>query len=215
MLGGCQGAARTALSALGLLALGLLGCGGANEASKNRTFYDWSLGDGTRSFEQEYPPLDWPENAARPDFIGVQVLDGGVRFSRPRNWLVRGASSRPGEPYIQYVSPNAYGFAIYQRKDPPGDEWKEILGRYEADVKAVGARMIGQRVPMATYWGQGRAYSIVRDVEAAKAPLLGQSREMVIRSQNRIVLVQIVSQEPTLANVDKELLRALDTMVVR
>jgi hypothetical protein len=215
MLGGCQGATRAALSALGLLAMGLLACAGANEASKNRTFYDWSLGDGTRAFEQDYPPLDWPENSSRPDFIGVKVLDGGVRFSRPRNWIVRGASSRPAEPYIQYISPNAYAFAIYQRRDPPGDDWKEILGRYEADVKAVGARMIGQRVPMATHWGQGRAYSIVRDVESAKAPLLSHSREMVIRSKNRIVLVQIVFQEPTLANVDKELLRAVETMVVR
>jgi len=38
---------------------------------------------------------------------------------------------------------------------------------------------------------------------------------MLIRSKNRIVLVQIVYQEPNLAAVDQELLRALETMEVR
>jgi hypothetical protein len=201
--------------ALTLLAASTAACGGASDATKNRTFYDWSLGDGTRAFEQEYPRLDWPSRTPQPYYIGVSVLDAGVRFSRPRNWKIRAASSRPGEPYIQYVSPNAYSFAIYQRRDRPGDPWKDVLHRYEEDVGSVGAKVVGQRVPMATYWGQGRAYSIERDVEAAKSPLKSHSREMIIRSENRVVLVQIVYQEQTLAGVAPELLRALESMEVR
>jgi hypothetical protein len=198
-----------------VLALSLAACGGANRAAKNRTFYDWSLGEGSGAFERQYPRLDWPLHAADSAFLGVSVLDDAVRFSRPRNWRIRSASRRPLEPFIHYVSPNAYSFAIYQRRDPPGDGWQDILGRYEADVAAVGAQVVGRRVPMATFWGQGRAYTIQRDVEAAKSPLQSHSREMLLRSKQRIVLVQIVYQEQNLAAVDGELLRALETMEVR
>lgn len=193
----------------------LLGCGGASQATRNRVFYDWSLGEGSPAFEHQYHRLDWPSKSPEPSFLGVSVLDDAVRFSRPRNWRIRSASSRPGEPFIHYVSPHAYSFAIYQRRDPPGDSWKEILQRYEADVAASGAKMVGQRVPMATYWGQGRAYTIGRDVPATKTPFQSHSREMVIRSKQRVVLVQIVYQEANLAAVDRELLRALETMEVR
>jgi len=194
-------------------ALSLVGC--ASQATKNHTFYDWSLGAGSAAFEQEYRRLDWPSDAPQATFIGVSVLEGAVRFSRPREWRILSASSRPGEPFIHYVSPNAYSFAIYQRRDPPGDGWQEILARYEADVAAVGAKMVGQRVPMATYWGQGRAYTIERDVATTQGPLHSHSREMVIRSNHRVVLVQIVYQERNLAAVDQELLRVLETMEVR
>jgi len=211
----CGGPLPRRLLALSLLVSSLVACAGTSQATRNRTFYDWSLGDGSAAFEREYPKLDWPSNLAHATFIGVSVLDGAVRFSRPRNWRIQSASSRPAEPFIHYVSPNAYSFAIYQRPDSPRDGWREILARYEADVAAVGARIVGQRVPMATYWGQGRAYTIERDVEASKSPLQSHSREMLIRSKNRIVLVQIVYQEPNLAAVDQELLRALETMEVR
>jgi hypothetical protein len=196
-------------------ALSLVACAGSSQATKNRTFYDWSLGAGSAAIEQAYRRLDWPSDSAQPSFIGVSVLEGAVRFSRPRNWRIRSASRRPEEPFIHYVSPNAYSFAIYQRRDPPRDDWQEILARYEADVAAVGAKIVGQRVPMATYWGQGRAYTLQRDVEATKGPLQSHSREMLIRSKNRIVLVQIVYQERNLAAVDQELLRSLETMEVR
>ncbi|HEU4576708.1 MAG TPA: hypothetical protein VFS67_00540 [Polyangiaceae bacterium] len=193
----------------------MAGCGGASQATRNRVFYDWSMGEGSPAFERPYARLDWPPSSPEPSFLGVSVLEGAVRFSRPRNWRIRSASSRPGEPFIHYVSPNAYSFAIYQRRDPPGDSWKEILQRYESDVTASGAKILGQRVPMATYWGQGRAYSIERDVPATKAPFESHSREMVIRSKQRVVLVQIVYQQASLAGVDRELLRALETMEVR
>lgn len=204
---------RSTCSAVLVFSLGA--CGGATQGAKNRTFYDWSLGEGSAAFERKYPRLDWPVNSPDTVFLGVSVLNGAVRFSRPRNWRIRSASRRPLEPYIHYVSPNAYSFAIYQRKDPAADGWQDILGRYEADVADVGAKIAGGAVPMATFWGQGRAYSVQRDVEAAKGPLQSHSREMLLRSKQRVVLVQIVYQEQNLAAVDRELLRALETMEVR
>ncbi|MET0412985.1 MAG: hypothetical protein ABW217_16890 [Polyangiaceae bacterium] len=194
----------------------LAACGGAHDAAtKNRTFYDWSLGDGTQAFERGYPELNWPENAARPTHYGVSILEGGVRFSRPASWRIRNASSRPEEPFIHYVSPDGYSFAVYQRRDPPDDPWQAVLQRYEEDVTSVGAKVVGQRVPMAVYRGQGRAYTIERDVPAAKGPLKSRSREMVIRSPSRVVLVQIVFQEQNLQAVQGDLLRAMATMEVR
>ncbi len=191
-----------------------IGCGGAgaNDATKNRTFYDWSLGDGSQAFERPYPRLNWPEKTDRPRFIGVSVLKGQVYFSRPRNWRVRNASNRPGEPYIHYVSPNSYSFAIYQRRDPPGDTWKQIIDRYTADVDSVGAKIVGQLIPMATSNGQGRAFTVDRSVEAAKRPLESHSREIVLRSGKMVALIQIVHQEHNLEAVDDELLRAVATI---
>jgi hypothetical protein len=194
------------------LVVSLFACAGASDATKNRTFYDWSLGDGSQSFEQPYPSLDWPQKVARPAFMGVSVLGDKVRFSRPSNWRLRNASNRPGEPYIHYVSPNAYSFAIYQRRDPPDDPWQDIIKRYEADVASAGAKIVGRVVPMATANGQGRAFTVEREVESAKHPLSSRSREMLIRSGDLVVLVQIVHQEPNLAAVDHELLRAVATI---
>lgn len=197
---------------IALASAGLVGCGGASDATKNRTFYDWSLGDGSQAFEQPYPRLNWPEDSGEPTFIGVSVLGSRVHFSRPRNWRVRNASNRPEEPFIHYVSPNAYSFAIYERLDAPGDAWPEIVERYTADVESVGGKIVGRLVPMATVNGQGRAFTIERDVEAAKHPLASRSREMVLRSGELVVLVQIVHQEQNLAAVDDELLRAVATI---
>jgi len=190
------------------------GCGGAgqSDATKNRTFYDWSLGDGAQAFEKPYPRLNWPEKTESPRFIGVSILQDQVYFSRPRNWRVRNASNRPGEPYIHYVSPNAYSFAIYQRRDPAGDPWKDIIDRYTKDAEDVGAKIVGRLVPMATSNGQGRAFTVDRDVEAAKRPLQSKSREIVLRSGKLVVLVQIVHQEQNLEAVDDELLRAVATI---
>lgn len=195
--------------AASLAVIATLGCGGASDATKNRTFYDWSLGDGSQQFERPYPRLDWPENASDRTFLGVSVLEDRVHFSRPRSWRLRNASNRPEEPYIHYISPNAYSFAIHQRRDPPEDPWREILARYEADVESVGAKIVGGWVPVATANGQGRAFTIERDVESAKHPLSSRSRELLVKSGEMVVLVQIVHQEPDLSAVDHELLRAV------
>jgi hypothetical protein len=209
-----RAALLAALAAASLAGGVLTGCGGAgqSDATKNRTFYDWSLGDGSQAFEKPYPRLNWPEKTESPRFIGVSILKDQVYFSRPRNWRVRNASNRPDEPYIHYVSPNAYSFAIYQRTDPPGDPWKDIVDRYTKDAEDVGAKIIGRLVPMATSNGQGRAFTVERDVEAAKRPLQSRSREIVLRSGKMVVLVQIVHQEQNLQAVDDELLRAVATI---
>lgn len=216
---GSSGARRgVGLGVLGVMVgatlFGGTACGTAasKDAAKNRTFYDWSLGDGSQAFERPYPRLNWPEKTESPRFIGVSVLKDQVYFSRPRNWRVRNASNRPGEPYIHYVSPNAYSFAIYQRRDPPADTWQQIIERYNADVESVGAKIIGRLVPMATSNGQGRAFTVDRSVEAAKRPLESRSREIVLRSGQMVALVQIVHQENNLEAVDDELLRAVATI---
>jgi hypothetical protein len=206
--------AAIAVCAACIGALSAWGCGGAasSDATKNRTFYDWSMGDGSKAFERSYPPLNWPVNTQNPRFVGVSILQDRVYFSRPSNWRIRNASNRPGEPYIHYVSPNAYSFAIYQRRDPPGDSWKEIIDRYTADVEAKGATITGRLIPMATANGQGRAFTVERQVEAAKRPFESKSREIVLRSGKIVALVQIVHQEQNLEAVDDELLRAVATI---
>jgi hypothetical protein len=200
--------------------LGIAGCGGTPEsATKNRTFYDWSTaaaGSGSTSgqFEQRYPKLDLAEKEPNPEFIGVTVVRGGIHLSRPKNWMIREASNEPGHAYIQYISPKAYSFAIYERPDAPTDLWKDVLNRYEDDVSSVGAKVVGKRVPVATAIGQGRAYTIERTVEAAKKPFVSHSREVVLRGEHRIVIVQIVQQAENLSAVEDELLRVIGTLEV-
>jgi hypothetical protein len=196
----------------------LAGCGGASDtAAKNRTFYDWSVSAGPAAaaqFEQRYPPLDQAEGPQTPEYIGVTVLRGGIRLSRPRSWSIREANSDPGQAFIQYVSPRAYSFAIYERPDPPTELWRNVLSRFEDDVGSVGAKIIGRRVPFATARGQGRAFTIERNVEASKRPFVSHSREVLLRSDRRVVLVQTVHEGETLAGIDEELMRVLTTLEV-
>ncbi|HYO93115.1 MAG TPA: hypothetical protein VER33_01335 [Polyangiaceae bacterium] len=196
----------------------LSACGGTPEtATKNKTFYDWTVATGsagTTEFEQRYPPLDWAEAAPLPEFIGVSVLRGGVHLSRPKNWIMRDGNNVPGQGLVQYISPNAYSFAVYERPDAPGDLWRDVLNRYEDDVQSLGAKIVGKRVPMATLRGQGRSYTVERSVDAAKGPFISRSREYLLRGEQRVVLVQIVHQGDNLSAVDQELLRALGTLEV-
>ena len=196
----------------------LLGCGGAPDtAQRNRTFYDWTVagpGSAAGQFEQRYPPLDFAEKAPNPEYIGVTVVRGGVRLSRPKEWMIREASIEPARAYIQYTSPRAYSFGIYERPDSPADLWRDILTRYEDDVASVGAKAVGRRVPVATWRGQGRAYSVERKVEAAKRPLISRSREIVLRGEHRVVIVQIVHDEADLSAIDAELARVVGTLEV-
>lgn len=197
---------------LGLLALSALAACGGSQATTNRTFYNWALGSDARAFERAYPALDWPKNSENPAFSGVSVLGGAVRFSRPRTWRMRQASNRPDEPYVHYVSTQAYAFAVYQRRDRASDPWKDILARYEEDVQASGARIVARPVPVAVWRGRGWVYGIERDVPAAQAPLLSRSREMLLRGRKRVVLAQIVHQEKDFEDVDDELLRVVESL---
>ena len=202
-----------------LIACGLLtGCGGAPDtAARNRTFYDWTAagpGNTAAQFEQRYPPLDLAEKQPNPEYIGVTVVRGGIRLSRPKEWMIREASNEPARAYIQYTSPRAYSFGIYERPDSPTDLWRDVLTRYEDDVASVGAKAVGRRVPVATWRGQGRAYSIERKVEAAKRPLISRAREIILRGEHRIVIVQIVHDGEDLSGIDTELSRVIGTLEV-
>jgi hypothetical protein len=197
----------------------ITGCGGAPDtAAKNRTFYDWSVasagGASAGQFEQRYPPLDLAEKAPSPEFVGYTVVNGGVHLSRPKNWIVREATNEPGRAYIQYTSPKAYSFGIYERPESSKEQWRDVLNRYEDDVASVGAKVVGRRVPVATAIGQGRAYTVERSVEAAKRPFTSHSREIVLRGDHRIVVVQVVYQGENLSAVDDELLRVIGTLEV-
>jgi hypothetical protein len=196
----------------------LAGCGGGVEeiATKNRTFYDWAVatGAGAAEFEERYPPLDLAAKAPHPEYVGVTVLRRGVHLSKPKNWLLRDADNQPGQAYVGYISPNAYSFAIYERPESIEEQWRDILKRYEEDAASVGAKVVGKRVPIATGIGQGRAYSVEREVEAAKRPFVSKSREYVVRGQSRVVVVQIVYEGESTAELDTELLRVIDTLEV-
>jgi hypothetical protein len=193
-------------------------CGGASEtATKNRTFYDWAVAtgaEGAAAFEQRYPPLDFAARAPNPEYLGYTVLRGGIHVSRPKNWMMRDGSNAPGQAFIQYISPNAYSFAIYERPESPKELWNEVMRHYEDDVQSLGAKIIGKRVPFATMRGQGRAYTVERSVDAPKHPLLSRSREILLRGETRIVLVQIVYEGENLAAVDDELMRVVSTLEV-
>ena len=203
-----------------VLACGTLaaGCGGAPDtAVKNRTFYDWAVptsGASVGEFEQRWRPLDLAEAAPNPEYVGVTVVRGGVHLSRPKNWIIREANNEPGHAFIQYISPNAYSFSIYERPDAPTDLWRDVLQRYEEDVGAAEARIVGKRVPFATIKGQGRAFTIERKVDAAKKPFISRSREILLRGEHRVVLVQFVHQGEDMSAVDQELMRAVSTLEV-
>jgi hypothetical protein len=179
-------------------------------------FYDWAVatGDGSGDFEQLYPPLDLAGQPPLPQYMGVTVLRGGVHLSRPKDWMMRDADNSPGQAHVQYISPNAYSFALYERPEAPTEMWHDILTRYEDDVQSLGAKVVGKRIPLATFKGQGRAYTIERTVEAPKRPLVSGSREIVVRGEHRVVLVQIVFEGSSLEPVDDELLRVINTLEV-
>jgi hypothetical protein len=205
---------------LPLACAGLLSCGGSgappDSATKNRVFYDWAAasGDGADQYEKHWPPLDLAESPTNMEFMGVTIVRGGVHLSRPKGWMIREASNEPGHAFIQYVSPRAFSFAIYERVDAPTDLWRDVLNRYEDDVAAVGAKISGKRVPMATLLGQGRSFTVERKVDAAKRPFISHSREFIVRGDHRLVLVQIVNSGEDLSAVDAEIMRAVSTLEV-
>jgi hypothetical protein len=184
-------------------------------AFQNRVFYQYDdpAGDAA-AFEQRFPPLDLAEQAPNPEYLGVTVIGGSIHLSRPRNWILRTASNKPEERFIEYVSPNEYIFSIYERVDSPEDLWRDVMGRYEDGVKADGAELLGSRVPVSTWNAQGRAYVVRRQVKAAKSPFVGVSREILARSDHRVVLIQVVHQTATLKPVSDELLRVIDTLEI-
>ena len=202
------------------LAVGVLGCASSTpdpRAFDDRAFYEFN--DGTPSgtadvsaFEEDYPPLNL-KNKPPVEYHGVTVLKH-LHLSRPTNWVLLAANNRPERRFVKYVSPNAYVFAIYELVDSPDDPWRDIMKRYEDQAKADGAEILGSRVPMSTWNAQGRAYVVKRRVKAAKGPFVSISREFLARSENRVVLVQIVHEGDNLGPLADELLRVVQTLEV-
>jgi hypothetical protein len=164
-----------------------------------------------RGLEHAVPARDG-SGADGEGWVGVSVLDGIVRFSHPSRWQIRDASLEKGHAFIRYVSPKAYSFALYERADGPGD-WKSILGHYEADLAANGAEAIGGHVAMATVTNQGRAYTVDQKIES-KEPVLSRSREILLQGEHHVVLVQIVTEEESLARISSEVLEILRQLEV-
>ncbi len=201
------------------LALSAAACGsGTAAAAKNRTFYDWAVatagGEAAQAFEQRYPPLDLGAAAPNPEYLGYTVLLGGVHLSRPKTWMLRDGNNVPGQAFVQYVSPKAYLFALYERPESPDELWRNVMKRFEDDTRAAGAKIVGKRIPMSTALGQGRAYSVERSVEAPKRPLMSHSREVLIRGEHRVILAQIVYEGDGLESLDEELLRVISTLEI-
>jgi hypothetical protein len=195
------------------------GCGGGPPpaAFENRTFYQYDdlIATGGNASERPYPPLDQKARPGLPEYIGVSILGGTVHLSRPSNWKIRRLSMAPERRYIEYVSPNEYLFAIYERTDSAIDPWREVLERYEEDAKASGAELLGARIPVATGNAQGREYVVRRRIKGQKAPYTNLSREVVLRSEHRVDVVEIVHQGETPAGISDELLRVMETLELR
>jgi hypothetical protein len=211
MTAGCSHGRAGALGIVAVLAATATGCGAPKSAST--TIFDPAGATAspapvdiasTSGIEAPYPALDGSA-AGGGRWVGIGLLHGAVRLSRPSNWTIRDASTDEGHSFVRYVSPNAYSFAVYERDDSASESWREILEHYEADVTANGAKAIGQRVPIATGANQGRAYTIDRKIES-KDPVLSRSREILLRGAHHVVLVQIVTSEETLARIAGELL---------
>ncbi|MFW5740607.1 MAG: hypothetical protein ACOC1F_09610 [Myxococcota bacterium] len=202
-----------------LVVLGVCACGGGDQniARKNAVFYDHTTigADLQARFETPYPPLDLEKKEPNPQYKGVEVLEGKVKLSRPANWTIRAASNRPGERYIQYLSPREYIFSVYERRELPNALWSDVISRYEASLEDNKAEILHKGVPIATFDAQGRAYSVRRRVPAAKSPFINASREYLIRGNDRVVLVQIVHPPVGMEPIEGELRRVIDTMMVR
>ena len=198
-------------------ALALAGCAGGPppQALENKVFYqydDQPSSSGKNSFERPYPPLDRKAEGGLGAYVGVSILGGSVHLSRPSGWKIRRASLAPERRYIEYVSPNEYLFAVYERTDSPVDAWRDVLARYEEDAKAKGAELLGSRVPVATWNAQGRQYVVRRTIKGQRAPYSHLSDEVLLRSDRRIDLVEIVHQGESMAPIGGELLRVMETL---
>jgi hypothetical protein len=181
-------------------------------AQKNRTFYAWdtSTQEILRTYDAPFPPLD-----SAPAYRGVAVLHGNVRLSRPVDWVLRKAGDDPGARYVEYLSPKEYIFAVYEWPDRPDALWRDLLAQYESADQAEHAEILFGRVPVAAWNAQGRAYVVRRRVPGQGGPYENTSREILLRNENRVVLVQIVHQGASLAPESDELLRVVETLRLR
>jgi hypothetical protein len=205
-------------AAVCLLPLGWIACGHESPppTTENHVFFqseEQPADAGLAFFEQPYPPLDYV-GPGGDKYKGAIVLGGTVRFSRPAAWKIRRASLVAGRRYIEYLSPKGYLFAIHERLDDAGSPWREVLTRYEEDVKAKGGEVTGGAVPVASRSTQGRKYVIRRTVKGQRAPYVNWCDEVLLRGKSRVDLMQIVHEGESIRPIGEELLRVADTMEV-
>jgi hypothetical protein len=193
----------TPRSFAGLAALPLLcaaaACGGSPTApAQDQTFYlhgtAGPVDKNAPGIETYFKPLDATATERTPRVVGVGVLSGDVRLGRPIDWYVRAADNTPQHRYISYQSPRQFLFSIFERIDSPEETWTDIERRYEADVAGEGSTILSGRMPVATANTQGRAY-VVKTKVPAKPEYQNYAHEVLIRSEHRLMLVQIIHGE--------------------
>jgi hypothetical protein len=203
------------LPAAALLGASVIGCGGSPTApARDDVFYLHGGGviDRSYSWEVYFSPLDQAKTDRLPRVVGVGVLNGDVRFGRPIDWYIRGADYTPQHRFISYQSPRQFLFSIYERVDPTDDPWPEVLKRYEADVAQQGAQILTQRAPVASANAQGRAY-LLRTRIPSRPDYQAYSHEVLLRSNHRVLLVQVVHGAETEA-ISDEVSAALKSLLV-
>ncbi len=203
------------LALLAAFVVGVIGCGGSPTApSEDEVFYLHQRGviDKRFSWERYFPPLDREQTARLPRRVGVSILEGDVRMARPLDWYLRTADYTAGKRQISYQSPRQFVFNIFERTDSTRASWAEVLSRYEEDVEKAGSTILAGRIPVATSNAQGRSYLIKTPVESRPA-YNAFAHEIIVRSGNRILLVQIVHGEDIEASID-EMTDVLRSMLV-
>jgi len=194
----------------------LAGCGGSPTApSRDEVFYLHSgsgIIDKNFSWETYFKPLDNPANERVPRIVGVGILNGDVRLGRPIDWYIRAADYTPQHRFISYQSPRQFLFSIYERIDPPEDSWTDVLRRYESDVEDQGAQIIAARMPIATANAQARTY-IVKTRVPSKPDFQNYAHEIVVRSNRRVLLVQIIHNE-NIESISDEATAVLKSLIV-
>lgn len=200
---------------LAVPALLLVACGGSPTApSEDEVFYLHQRGviDPRYHWERYYPALDADKTERVPRRVGVAVLEGDVRMSRPVDWYLRTADYTPQKRQISYQSPRQFLFSIYERVDPPRSSWKEVLERYEEELEQQGASIVAGRVPVGTANAQGRSYLIKTRIPS-RPDYEAFAHEILVRSSDRVLLVQIVHDENIEASID-EMTAVIGSMLV-
>jgi hypothetical protein len=193
-----------------------LGCGGTPSApAEDEVYYLHERGaiDRRYTWERYYPSLDHEETRRLPKRVGVAVFEGDVVLSRPIDWFLRTADYTPERRVISYQSPRQFQFNIYERVDPPGETWDAILDRYEEDVKNSGSEILSARIPVATANAQGRSYLVKTVVDKKPTATDTLAHEILVRTPNRILLVQIVHGDNIDTSID-EMTAALRSIIV-
>ncbi len=190
------------------------GCGGSPTAPANDQVFYLHGGtiDKNYSYETYFKYLDQDANERVNRVVGVGVLAGDVRLGRPIDWYVRGADYTPQHRYISYQSPRQFIFSIFERVDNPEETWTDICRRYEADVAGEGSTILAGRMPVATANTQGREY-LLRTKVSAKPDYQNNAREILIRSDHRLLLVQVIHAD-NLEQISDELAAVMKSITV-